>query len=232
MAIVEDDPASAGVIKEYVDRYTAENGSEFIIDFFTDGDEITYEYNPVYDIIFMDVEMKRQNGMSAATYIRGKDKTVEIIFITHMGQYAIRGYAVEALSFLLKPVQYFAFSQELKRALQKINSRKSDGIILPTENGSDKVLVGDIRFIESSEHRLTVYANGKEYTLHRTMKEMEKRLAGKGFARCNNGYIVNLAYVSGIRDNCVVVEGHNLLISRPRKKAFMAALTAYYGGGG
>ena len=80
---------------------------------FTDGDEIAGGYKSVYDIILMDVQMRFMDGMSAAEEIRKVDPEVVIIFITNMSQYAIRGYAVDALDYVLKPVSYFAWSESL-----------------------------------------------------------------------------------------------------------------------
>ncbi len=70
---------------------------------------------PRFDIIFLDVEMENLDGFTTARIIRETDPQVMLIFVTNMGQFAIKGYEVDALSYLLKPVPYFAFSQELKR---------------------------------------------------------------------------------------------------------------------
>ena len=81
------------------------------------GDEIALGYKAVYDIILMDIEMKFMDGMMAAEEIRKVDTEVIIIFITNSPQYAIKGYAVDALDYVLKPVSYYAFSQRLGRAV-------------------------------------------------------------------------------------------------------------------
>ena len=86
-----------------------------IISVFTDGDEITEGYRPNYDIILMDIEMCFMNGMTAAQEIRKLDPEVVIIFITNMVQYAIQGYAVGALDYILKPVNYEEFGSCIDR---------------------------------------------------------------------------------------------------------------------
>ena len=75
--------------------------------------ELLDDYRPVYDVLFLDVEMKHLDGMETARRVRELDKDVIIVFITNMAQYAIGGYAVGALDYVLKPVPYFAFSQQL-----------------------------------------------------------------------------------------------------------------------
>ena len=128
IAIVEDEHAYAMQLQEYLHTYEKENGEVFEISLFSDGDEIVHKYKPIYDIILMDIEMKFMDGMSAAEEIRKVDTEVVIIFITNMPQYAIRGYAVEALDYVLKPISYFAFSQRLNRAIGRIKKRISKTI--------------------------------------------------------------------------------------------------------
>ena len=117
VAIVEDDAEVQGVLQEYVRRYTRQYGTEFEVSVFADGVDILEDYRAVYDIIFLDVEMKHLDGMTTAERIRQMDTEVILIFITNMAQYAIRGYSVGALDYVLKPVPYFAFSQQLLKAV-------------------------------------------------------------------------------------------------------------------
>lgn len=105
-------------------QYEKENGEAFDITIYSDGDQIVNKYRSQYDIILMDVEMKFMDGMSAAEEIRKVDTEVVIIFITNMAQYAIRGYAVDALDYVLKPVSYFAFSQRLSRAIGRMKKER------------------------------------------------------------------------------------------------------------
>lgn len=125
IAIVEDEAMYAKQLEEFLHQYEKENGEAFDITIYSDGDQIVNKYQSQYDIILMDVEMKFMDGMSAAEEIRKVDTEVVIIFITNMAQYAIRGYAVDALDYVLKPVSYFAFSQRLSRAI-RAHEKKRD----------------------------------------------------------------------------------------------------------
>lgn len=127
IAIVEDEAAVRGQLAGYVQRYTRQYGTPFEVTEFADGMEILEDYRPQFDIIFLDVEMKHLDGMETARRIRERDGGVLIVFITNMAQYAIRGYAVGALDYVLKPVPYFAFSQQLQKALGQLKS--GSGII-------------------------------------------------------------------------------------------------------
>jgi len=229
IAIVEDEHAYAMQLQEYLHTYEKENGEVFEISLFSDGDEIVHKYKPIYEIILMDIEMKFMDGMSAAEEIRKVDTEVVIIFITNMPQYAIRGYAVEALDYVLKPISYFAFSQRLNRAIGRIKKRISKTISINIKGGTVRLDVANITYVESQGHTLIFHTTGAEYEASGTMKELEKDLESLNFYRANKGYLINLAHVDGIKDACAVVRGEALLISRSRKKDFMEMLTRYWG---
>lgn len=201
----------------------------FEISLFSDGDEIVHKYKPVFDIILMDVEMKFMDGMSAAEEIRKVDTEVVIMFITNMPQYAIRGYAVDALDYVLKPVSYFAFSQRLNRAISRMKKRESKTLSISIKGGTVRLDVANITYIESQGHTLIFHTLSGDYETSGTMKDMEKELEEVNFYRGNKGYLINLAHVEGIKDGCAVVRGEQLLLSRARKKEFMETLTRYWG---
>ena len=201
IAIVEDEAAVREQLAGYVQRYTRQYGTPFEVTEFADGMEILEDYRPQFDIIFLDVEMKHLDGMETARRIRERDGGVLIVFITNMAQYAIRGYAVGALDYVLKPVPYFAFSQQLQKALGQLE-------------------------------KVHFYTEKEDFIVPGTLKNYEEKLVGRAFARCNSGYLVNLAQVSGVQQDMVQVGSYALQISRPRRKAFMAELADYIGGAG
>ena len=126
LAIVEDEDSYAQQLTEFVNRFQGESGKTFKITRFKDGDEITNGYRGQFDVILMDIEMKLMDGMTAAEEIRKLDQEVVIMFITNMTNYAIRGYQVDALDYVLKPVSYFAFSQKLDRAISRIKKNSTN----------------------------------------------------------------------------------------------------------
>lgn len=229
IAIVEDEHSYAMQLQEYLHMYEKENGEVFEISLFSDGDEIVHKYKPVYDIILMDVEMKFMDGMSAAEEIRKTDTEVVIIFITNMAQYAIRGYAVDALDYVLKPVSYFAFSQRLNRAIGRMKKRTGKTLSIAIKGGTIRLDVSNITYVESQGHTLIFHTVEADYESSGTMKELEKELHEHDFYRGNKGYLINLAHVDSIKDGCALVRGEMLLLSRSRKKEFMETLTRYWG---
>lgn len=135
IALVEDEAEVRAQLQGYVQRHTRQYGTEFAVTEFADGMELLDDYRPVYDILFLDVEMKHLDGMETARRVRELDKDVIIVFITNMAQYAIGGYAVGALDYVLKPVPYFAFSQQLRKAEEQLRRRARHYLALPVEGG-------------------------------------------------------------------------------------------------
>ena len=232
IAIVEDDAAVSGLLQEYVQRHTRQYGTEFEVTVFADGMDILDDYRPVYDIIFLDVEMKHLDGMTTAERIRQTDAEVILIFITNMAQYAIRGYSVGALDYVLKPVPYFAFSQQLMKAVTRLEKRAKHYLAVPVEGGLRRLDTAGIYYLESEGHRVHFYTDEGDFSAPGSLKTFEEKLAFRPFARCNSGYLVNLVHVRGVQQNTVEVGPYELQVSRPKRKSFLAALTDYIGGEG
>lgn len=234
IAIVEDEAAVRDQLTDYVRRYTRQYGTEFEVTCFTDGDEILENYRPAFDIIFLDVEMKRLNGMETAQRIRELDDDVLLIFITNMAQYALKGYTVQARSYILKPVNYYGLSMELQEAIDYINrNRRQNGraLLLPSGGGIDRVNLSDITYIESQRHNLFIHTTGGVLRIRESMNAMEANIDDPAFARCGVSFLINLAWVSGITEGReVLVGGDRVPISRQKYKDFMAALSEYLGG--
>ena len=125
IATVEDDANDLEALRTHLSRYEKENGLKFQVTEFRDGEDIVTDYSADYDLILMDIEMAFLNGMKAAE-IRELDKDVIIIFITNMPQYAIQGYKVNALDYMLKPISYFSFSESMGRALHRVNVQEKE----------------------------------------------------------------------------------------------------------
>jgi len=230
IAIVEDDIIYMNQLTEYINRYEEENDEKFDVKKFWDGDDIVYEYKAVYDIIFMDIQMKIMDGMKAAQNIRKMDDNCILIFITNMAQYAIQGYSVNAMDFVLKPISYFAFSEELAKAVRRMKERAVAHIMIKQESGMIRLDVLQVTYVESHGHKILIHTPNAIYKTIATMKNMEAQLSVYKFSRCNNCYLVNLRHVESVHQNIVTLAGEKLQISRPKKKAFMNALTDFVGG--
>ncbi|HOV42181.1 MAG TPA: LytTR family DNA-binding domain-containing protein [Oscillospiraceae bacterium] len=227
IAVVEDEAAYTQQITEYLERFSEESGEAVKITVFSDGDEIVEAYKAQFDIILLDIQMRFMDGMTAAKEIRKADPEVVIIFITNMVQYAVQGYSVDALDFVLKPISYFALSQRLEKALDRIKKRPMTYVAVSTKSGTYKLEASKIYYIESLGHNLMFHTASGEYSSTGTLKEWEKKLKDMHFFRGNSCYLINLEHVDGIQDGCALVKGEKLALSRNRKTAFMEALANY-----
>ena len=227
IAVVEDDKTYAAQLKEYLVRYGTEKNQKISVALFPDGEDIVTDYSAEFDIILMDVEMTFMDGMTTAERIREKDNEVVIIFITNMPQYAIQGYKVDALDYVLKPISYFAFSQRIDRALTRVKKKEATYITVAQKGGKKKLNVDKICYVEVRDHDLIYHSTKGDIVTKSSMKEAEDTLGGTKFGRCNRCYLVNLEYVEDFRGNDVTVASDVIQVSRARKKAFMDALNDY-----
>lgn len=227
IALVEDDAEYRKELEEYLNRYGKESSQKFQISVFTDGDEIVENYKADYDIILMDIEMTFMDGMTAAEKIRESDSEVVIIFITNMPQYVMKGYTVDALDYVLKPVSYFAFSQRIDRALSRMKKRTKKFISIAIKGGIQKLDVSRITYIEVQDHDLVYHTEEAEYLTKGVLSEVEKELEQDHFFRCSKCYLVNLECVESVQNNDVQVGKVWIQVSRARKKALLDALNDY-----
>ena len=232
VAIVEDEKKYADKMVEYVKRFQEENpGETFLVSQFDNAVDFLSDYDPDTDIVFIDIEMPLMNGYEAAQRLRRDGNNVCLIFVTCMAQYAVKGYEVDAIDFMVKPVGYYNFSLKLKKAIGIARHNKRRSIAVMSDNVIKTVAVSDIYYIEVIKHDTYIHTKSGVLRQQVSLKEMETKLGGRQFARCNHCYLVNLAYVTSVSGNSVVVGQEELQMSRPKRKAFIDALTAYLNGG-
>ncbi|MDO5144970.1 MAG: LytTR family DNA-binding domain-containing protein [bacterium] len=227
IALVEDDARCREELTGYLERYEQENGEKFRVTAFTDGQEIAEHYTGAFDLILMDIEMRVMDGMTAAERIRAQDSEVVIIFITNMPQYVMKGYTVDALDYVLKPVTYFAFSQRISRALERMTRRTRRYITIPIRTGVMKLDVGQITYVEIMNHSLLYHTVRDVYECKGSLTETAAKLEKEHFFRISNCYLVNLEYVESVCASDATVNGEVLSVSRTRKKPLLDALNDY-----
>lgn len=227
IAVVEDDDGSRRKLTEYLHRYAQESGEVFRITEFTDGTEIVNDYKAAYDIILMDIDLRFMDGMTAAERIRRQDMEVVIIFVTNMPQYVMRGYTVDAMDYVLKPITYYAFSQRIDRALQRMARRRKRYIAVANQSGMVKLDVSQITYVEVRDHQLLYHTGKDTISTKGTLSDAERTLSDRTFFRCGKSFLVNLEYVEAVRNFDVQVGDIWLPVSRARKKALLDALNDY-----
>ncbi len=226
ICIVEDEIEQANLLRDYIKHFATDSGVDIDVDHLLDGIDLVDGYNGSYDIILLDIQMKHLDGMAAAEKIRALDSDVIIIFITSTVQYAVQGYAVDALGYVLKPVPYTAFAQLMEKAISRVKAKQTHIYIKVTVNDRQlKLDCSFISYIESSRNNVILHCVDQDYVTAGPLKKYEEMLSSQGFSKCHNAYIVNLSYVQAVqKEEVVLTTGLSLPISRARKKDFMAAL--------
>ena len=139
IAVVEDEELYAEQLQNYISKYAEERKKQIKVTWFQDGEDIVSGYKGEYDIILLDIQMRFMDGMTAAEKIRELDSEVVLMFITNMIQYAVRGYEVDAMDYVVKPVEYFAFLQKLDKAIGRIQKKTEVFLKVPVEDGVKKL---------------------------------------------------------------------------------------------
>lgn len=229
IAIVEDQEKVRRQLAALIDNYYEGDCQRYQITQFSDGDELLEDYRADLDLILMDIQMTRLDGLRAAEKVRERDEVVNIVFVTNLANYAIKGYAVRAMDFLLKPINYNMLQRILKKAEDQLSRRVTHYIALPTGQGITRFDISRLRYVSTEGldgHMLIYHLEEGDYQNRQTMKNAEATLLQCGFNRCNSCYLVNLAYVRSVtKEKVLLTTGEELSISRARYKNFMNALT-------
>lgn len=228
VAIVEDDKQNLSQLVGFIEKYCKETGEKIRIISFSDGIDIASDYTADYDIIFIGIVTKHLDVFKTAEYIRNMDKKVVLAFVTADPRYAVYGYALDATSFMLTPLNYTLFAQEFSRCIEKVKSVQKKYIMFSTENGMDRIELNKIVFIESDGHKMIINTTEKTYCVYETMRSLENKLPKGQFVRCNYCYIVNLFHVKGVHGEYVLLDNGELKISRSRRKAFLENMSQYF----
>lgn len=227
VALVEDDPQERAQVLDYLERYSKESGETFKTMSFEDGDDIISGYRSQYDVILMDIQLEFVDGMTAAREIRELDDQVLIIFLTNLASYAVKGYEVDALDYVVKPVTYPAFAKSMGRAMTRLRRRERRYVLISGKSEVQRVDCAKIYYIEADGHNLRYHTVDGELAGMGTMKEVEASLAGSWFFRCGKGLLVNLEHVDGVSEGDALVHGETVQVSRSKRKEFLAAFNRY-----
>lgn len=227
IAIVEDNAADRDRLEGYLRTYQERTGEVFEIWHTSDGDEFKEKYSPRYDIIFLDIEMPGTDGIHTAEFIHSRDPHAVIAFITHAAQYAVQGYRLGAVDYIMKPLRYEMFEHKLTRILRRADLRKVRSILLRTADRVYRVSVPDILYVEVTGHHLHYHANDTVITVKGSMKDAEKELVPSGFAKSSNSFLVNLRYVREMGRDTVLVGSTQIPVSKGKRKEFLSAFASY-----
>lgn len=230
IGLVDDDLDHLQLMKTFLIRYEKEEKIGVSIKEFHNGLNFVEDYDGTLDVVFLDIEMPLMDGMTAARKIREKDPALGIVFVTNMAQYAIHGYEVNAIDFIVKPVSYYVFADKLNKAIRFSQLNAEKDFVIQSDDSIVKVTCSQIIYIEKDKNYLVFHTRQGIYRSRGTMSELEESLHKEGFSACINGCLVNLKYVTKIEKDMVWVEEQPLPITRRRKKEFKEDFMRYLGG--
>ncbi|MBR1813814.1 MAG: response regulator transcription factor [Lachnospiraceae bacterium] len=223
VAIVENDKTDAATLENYVRQYAEETGEMIETAVFSSGILFMRTFTSHYNLVFMDIEMPGLNGIETARELREQDPTVILIFVTNMAHYALQGYSVGAMDYVLKPIWYPDIRMRLERVRQSLEQNHKK-IVIPFQRGVRVFYPQEILYIDSVSHQITFHTTYDSFSTYKSMNYWEKELAPYGFARCNTSYIVNLKHCREVDGNTVKIGNEEIPISRARKKEFIKIL--------
>jgi DNA-binding LytR/AlgR family response regulator len=233
IAIVDDDVSDLKNVIDCLNYVKEKDGIDCCITEFTNAEHFLFKSSFDFDLVFLDIQMSSIDGLKVAKKIREKNKTIGIVFITNMRQLAIKGYEVDALDFIVKPVNKNDFYLKMKHILSRLRFNRKEEIVVGTGDMMTAIAVNSILFLEVSGHYVAYHTFNEVIQEYSTLKGVEKKLASYPFfARCNRFYLVNFNYVEEIRGDEVIVGGTKLAISRSRKTEFLNLFAKFVAGMG
>ena len=229
---VEDSPEEEAVLRAHIERYAAEHGLDLQLSWQKSAFDLAGDDALPFDLIFLDIELPGIDGMEAARALRARDEETPLIFVTNLASYALHGYEVDALDFVVKPVKYHDFSLRMDKAMRTLARREGTSLTLPTDGGFRVVAARDIAYVEVSNHNLAYhFADGEVVSVRGTLSKLEQELASSSFVRISNSCLANMAHIKRIAGNDIhMADGSVVYFSRSRKKPALQVIARYLGG--
>ena len=206
IVICEDEPPTRALVTQFVQDWAASRTLQVHILSYESAESFlfAYEENKNIDILLLDIQMKEMNGMELAKKLRFENNNVQIIFVTGFHDYISAGYDVDALHYLMKPVDSDKLQIVLDKAVTRMQQKKAV-IPVKTSAGQEFVKISDICIIEAFQHYVKIsLVTGKSLETRAKISDFED-LSADGFVRCHRSYIVNLNYVVKISKNDIIL---------------------------
>lgn len=230
IAIIDDELIQREYLFTILNSWKSSN--ELNIKMFNNAEAFLFDYeeNKDYDILLLDIEMEKLNGIELAQKIRRDNEKVQIIFVTGFSDYISLGYDVSALHYLIKPVSTDKLHHVLNKAIN-ILSKKEQNIIIKVDGQNIIIKLNDIIYIESLGHYININTIKKEeFVIKNGINKFMKEL-NENFVIPHRSYIVNLKYVKIITKNSIILDNDKEIpISKNNFEQLNKAFIKYYKG--
>ncbi|WP_163408754.1 LytR/AlgR family response regulator transcription factor [Flavobacterium ajazii] len=227
--IIDDEPLAVDLLKDFVSKV---DSLELISTFNNAIDAVSFINQNNVDLIFLDIQMPHFSGIE---FLNTIEKKPLIIFTTAYSDYAVEGFNLGAVDYLVKPIPFHRFLKSVVRAQQIFNPtaiQSNPEIPVTTESEQDfmfvraeyenvKINFSDILFIEGLKDYVKIYTTDNKFTLTLiSLIKLENLLSSKGFSRIHRSYIINIKHVKSIQKNKVLISDKRIPISESYKSSF------------
>lgn len=210
---LDDEPLPLEIVTSYCERF----GDINLVSCFTNtGEASSFLRSNEVDLIFIDIEMPQQSGIDfCLEHCRGK----AVVFMTAYSEYAIAGFDLDVVDFLLKPFTYERFEEAIKKSIRRKNafnleqSPSVEVLMLTSNYGVIVIPESDIVYVESFADYLDIHLfDGKKHTVRMTMKELALRLKKDTIIRVHRSYFVDLKKIEFVRKKVIHIAGKQIPI--------------------
>lgn len=233
IAVCEDELVQAEYIGGLLKNWQNRVGIPLLVDVFHSAEQFVFETEEAsgYDILLLDIQMGEMNGMELAKRVREKDKRVRIIFLTGVADYAIEGYEVGAIRYLLKPVKEEVLSQLLSAIYEEFKKEKQDCFVFTVNGRHIRLPYQQIFYVEAKGHYLFMQTEDTTYEWKASLMSISQELEARAFFLLRRGLYVNVGKLVQIGSRtCMLENGETLPVSKSRYKELNQAFIAYYKG--
>lgn len=224
IGICDDEVLHVRINGVYVQEIAKRNRYDVEVKGFTKGSQVQeYLQKESLDILFLDIDLGNDSGILLAAELMKKYPELIIIFITGHREFASEAFDVEAIGYIVKPVEEKKMERVLKKALLQVMALKgqnsSQEIIITEENIKKKIYEEDIIHIERELAKTVIHTLDRDYRVYETITSLCERL-GDNFLRINQSEVVNIKEIKEIRDNSVFLKNGTMVrIGRTYRKA-------------
>lgn len=225
LAICDDDTSQRDYLFNVVTLWANKNSHLIEIKQYEEAKPFLFDYSEEkdFDILLLDIDMPGTNGIELAKAVRRESSSVQIIFVTGYYEYFSDGFDVSALHYLIKPVDERKLYPVLDKAVQNLSCRQRS-VLITTADGSIKVSLADILYIESENVYINIHTMHGTYHTRMTLGKFAEQL-DETFFRVHRSYIVCLKYIKRItRTDITMTNGENIPIRRGLYDEVHAAL--------
>lgn len=213
IAICDDEPEQIVLLKNHIIRILFRLDMDADIFEFTSGDALLKNSGAGqgFEVIFLDIKMKDNNGIETAKQIHEQDRKALVIFVTGRTEYMQMGYEARAFRYILKPASEPTIEEVIRQALKEIQLSERGCFRFKEKGGETRVDINDIIYFEAQNHRLNVICAKAVHSFYGRISDIEKQLSGKGFVRCQKGFLVNAVHIRRIGKTGILLDNGSML---------------------